>query len=129
MTQFVDALTQYCAPGATAFPAPYSDEWGADIESYDRLSMRDHLKTLDLSPTMRDMVDAMCSLVAFGDMNRSAATECMRVFAMSGCNTTHMLAALTAIKLKQGTRSLIDAMASQAKLTDIQLASPVRRVV
>ncbi len=128
MTQFVDAFTQFCAPGTALFPMPYSDEFGANLEQFDQRSMRDHLKTLNLSSTMRDMVDAMCSLVAFGDMNRSAATECMRVFAMSGSDTMHMLAVLTAIKIKKGTRALIEAIASQAKLTDIQLKSPVRCV-
>ena len=129
LNQFLEALGQYCAPGATLFPAPYSGQWGPDPEKYDQRSMREHFKTLKLSPAIRDVLDAMCSLIALGDLNSAAATEAMRVFALSAYSAHHLLAALTAVKLVKGTRALIEAIASQAKLTDIRLNSHVKRVV
>ena len=97
--QFVDALAQYCAPGATLFPAPYSEHGDRIRSGTTTRSMREHLATLKLPPAMRDAVDGMCSLIAFGPLDRAAATECMRVFALSGCSPIHMLAALSAVKL------------------------------
>jgi len=84
---------------------------------------------LQLPPVLRDAVDGICSVFALAPLDRAAATEAMRVFALSGCSPVLMFAALSATKLVSGTRSLIDAIASQAKLTDIRLKSPVRRVV
>ena len=78
---------------------------------------------------MRDAVDGMCSLIAFAPLDRAAATEVMRVFALSGCSPMQMLAALSAVKIVKGTRALIEAIAAQAKSADIRLKSQVRRVV
>jgi pseudooxynicotine oxidase len=128
MGQFLEGLAQYCAPGATLFPAPYSGQWGPDPQRYDERSMREHLGTLKLSPAIQDAVEAMCCLTAFGPLDRSAATEAMRLFALSWCSSLNMIASLSAIKLRKGTRTLVEAIASQAKLADIRLKSPVRRV-
>ena len=71
-------------------------------------------RRLKLSPAMRDAVDGMCSLIAFGRPRSRCRDRVMRVFALSGCSPMHMLAALSAVKLVKGTRALIDAIASQA---------------
>jgi hypothetical protein len=81
------------------------------------------------APELRDWVDAMCCLLAFGPIDQSAATEYFRTYALSGWSAAQMLAALSATKLVHGTRELIESIATQATLADIRLNSPVRRVV
>jgi monoamine oxidase len=129
MEQMLDAIARYSAPGAALFAKPFSEHWGPDSERYDDRTMHEHLASLPLPPLIRDAVDAMFSLIAFSPLDQASVIELLRVFALSGCSAEHMLAALTAVKLKSGTRTLIDAIASQAKLADIQLKSPVRRIV
>ncbi len=127
--QALDALGQFCAPGAALFPAPYSCRWGPDPQRYDDRSIREYLDSLSLTPMLRDVVDAMCSTVASAPLDQVAASEMMRVYALAGWNPSQMLAALSGTKIAGGTRSLIDAIASQAELTDIRLESQVRGVV
>jgi monoamine oxidase len=140
----VDALDQFCAPGETLFSEPYSERWGPDPEGFGDRSLREHLETLQVArqsvrgrhgqvvayrPEVRDWVEAMCCLLAFGLLDQSAATEFFRLYALSGGSAAQALAALSATKLVKGTRDLIDSIAAQATLADIRLNSPVRRVV
>ncbi|MET8152072.1 flavin monoamine oxidase family protein [Actinoplanes sp. NPDC049668] len=129
VAQAVDALAQYCAPGTTLFPEPYSGTWGPDPQNLDNRSMRRHLETLNVKPELRDWVEGMCCVTAFGPLDQAAATELFRFYALSGWSSEQMLAALSATKLVKGTRELIGAIAAQARLTDIRLSSPVRRIV
>ena len=131
LTRAFAALGEFLQPGAELFPAPYSTtgNWGPDPQGYDKRSMREQINAFEVEPEIRDWVEGMCCLVAFGPLDQSAVTEMMRLFALSGGSSEQMMAALSAIKLVKGTRSLIDAIASQATLTDIRLNSPVRRVV
>ena len=125
----VEVLDQFCAPGMTLFPEPYSESWGPDPQGYGEHSLRKHLETVQAAPELRDWVDAMCCLLAFGPIDQSAATEYFRTYALSGWSAAQMLAALSATKLVHGTRELIESIATQATLADIRLNSPVRRVV
>ena len=125
----LEALDQYCAPGLTLFPEPYTDRWGPDPQGLGDRSMREHLDTLQVAPELRDWVEGMCCLTAFGPIDQAAATEMFRLWALSSWNAAQLLAALSATKLLKGTRKLIESIAAQATLTDIRLNSPVRRVV
>ena len=128
MMQAFDALAQFCAPGAALYPAPYSGTWGPDLEHYGDRSMREHLASMQLPPLMRDVLDAMCTSYANAPLDRAAASELMRVYALAGYSPVQMFAALSGTKLASGTRALVEAIASQAKLAEIRLRSPVRRV-
>ena len=125
----LDALDQFCAPGMSLFSEPYSDRWGPDPQGLGDRSLSEHLETLQVAPELRDWVEGMCSLLAFGPLDQSAATEWFRTYALSGWSAAQALAALSATKLVKGTRELVDSIAAQATLTDIRLNSPVRRVV
>jgi len=92
-------------------------------------SAREYLQSLSLVPASRDAVDAMVTTIASAPLDRIAPSELMRIFALSAFDPVQMFAAWSSLKLATGTRSLIDAIAAQAKLADIRLRSPVRRVV
>jgi len=125
---FLEGFARYCEPAAALFPSPYSEQWGPDPQGFEALSMRAHLEGLDLPAEVRDMVEAMCCLTAHGSLDRAAATEIMRVYALAGSNALHYVAALSALKLAKGTRALIEAMAAQSHRTKIRLNAQVRRV-
>ena len=129
ITQALEALDQFCAPGMTLFPEPYAGTWGPDPHGYDEQSMRKHLETLRVAPELRDWVEGMCCTLAFGPLDQSAVTEWFRIYALSGWSVAQTMAAMAATKLVKGTRELINSIAGQATLADIRLNSPVRRVV
>nr|WSW48677.1 FAD-dependent oxidoreductase [Streptomyces sp. NBC_01001] len=79
-----EALDRFCPPGTTLFPEPYAEAWGPDPEGLGDRSMREHLQTLDAEPEVRDWVEGMCCLLAFGPLDRSAAIEFFRTYALSG---------------------------------------------
>jgi hypothetical protein len=77
-------------------------------------SLREHLETLQVEPELRDWVEGMACLLAFGPLDQSAATEFFRTHALSGWSAAQALAALSATKLVEGTRKLIDSIAAPA---------------
>ena len=129
MRRVLEALAQFCAPAAKLFPAPYAESPVPDPERYGDRSVREYLASLQLTPIVRDTMDAICSTCASAPLDQASASEMMRTFALSGWSPVQMFAALSSVKIATGTRSLIDAIASQATLTDMRLSSPVRRVV
>jgi pseudooxynicotine dehydrogenase len=125
----VGALARFCAPAASLFPMPYEDRPGPDPQRYGDRSVREVLgSAVELQPVPRDALDAICCTLGGAPLDQVSAAEIMRVFALAGCNPIRMFAALSGLKLADGTRSLIDAIASQAELTAIRLSSPVHRV-
>jgi pseudooxynicotine oxidase len=130
LTRAIAALGEFLQPGAELFPAPYSNtgNWGPDPQGYDKRSMREQINAFEVEPEIRDWVEGMCCLVAFGPLDQATISEMYRLYAESGQSPEQMLAVLGAMKILTGTRSLIEAIASQATQTDIRLNSPVRRV-
>ncbi|MFF1496602.1 flavin monoamine oxidase family protein [Streptomyces sp. NPDC058304] len=124
-----DAFDQFNAPAATLFPEPFLETLGPDPQGLGKRSLREHLETLQVAPELRDWVEGMCSLIAFGPLDQSGATEVFRTYALAGYSTAQDMAALSATKLVKGTRELIHCIAGQATLADIRLNSPVRRVI
>ena len=129
VTRAFDGLAQFCAPGAELFPAPYTASWGPDPKRYAQRTAREYLATLSLEPALRETVGAMVSTIANAPLDQVAPTDFMRIYALAGNNAVKMFDALTGTKIATGTRSLIDAIAAQAKLTEFRLKSPVQRVV
>lgn len=125
----LEAFDQFCAPGTTLFPEPFSETLGPDPQGMGDRSLREQLETFQAAPELRDWVEGMCSLIAFGPLDQSGATEVFRCYALAGYSGAQAMAALSATKLVKGTRELIHSIAGQATLADIRLNSPVRRVV
>ena len=123
-----EALAQFCAPAADLYPAPYSDRWGPDPQHYGDRSVREYLKSLKFDPLLRDALDGMWSTLASAPLDKAAASEMIRPFALAGYSPTQTFAALTGTKIASGTRALIEAIAGQAHGVEMRLGSPVQRV-
>ncbi|MFG2991219.1 flavin monoamine oxidase family protein [Streptomyces sp. NPDC048257] len=125
----LEAFGEFCAPGMTLFPEPFLETVSSDPDGLGGRSLREQLDAFKAEPALRDWVEGMCCLVAFGPLDRSGATEIFRCYALAGYSAEQAMAALSATKLVKGTRELINSIAGQATLADIRLNSPVRRVV
>lgn len=128
LMQVFEALTRFCAPAPTLFPAPYSGRWGPDPQRYGERSVREYLASLKLDPLTHDAVDGMLSTIVNAPLDQGAASDMIRVNALAGYNVAQMVAALSGTKIASGTRSLIEAMAGQAPGVEMRLNSKVTRV-
>ncbi len=125
----LEAFDEFCAPAVSLFPEPFSETLGPDPDGLGERSLREQLDTFKAEPALRDWVEAMCCLTAFGPLDQAGVTEVFRAYALAGHSAENFAASLSATKLVKGTRELINSIAEQATLTDIRLNSPVRRVV
>ncbi|MFD5936539.1 flavin monoamine oxidase family protein [Streptomyces sp. NPDC060333] len=123
------AFDEFCAPAVSLFPEPFSETLGPDPDGLGDRSLREQLDAFKAEPALRDWVEAMCCLTAFGPLDQAGATEVFRAYALAGHSAEQFAASLSATKLVKGTRELINSIAGQATLADIRLSSPVRRVV
>jgi monoamine oxidase len=128
LLQVLDVLGRVCAPAAELYPAPYSARGGPDPHGYRQRSARELLASLELPPTYRAALDAMCTTLASAPLERMAGSELMRVYALAGYKPVQLFAALAGTKLVAGTGALIRAIAADAKLTRLRLQSLVARV-
>lgn len=128
LSHVLDALGRLCAPAAELYPAPYSARGGPDPRGYRRRSARELLNALELPPTFRAALDAMCDTLASAPLDRMAASELMRVYALAGHTPVQLFAALAGTKLVAGTGALIDAIAAHAKRARLRLEAPVTGV-
>ena len=129
MKKLLEALARFCKPAAIAFAQPFSETTGTDIDRYAERSVREVLASLQVEPEIRDALDAIFSTCASAPLDQMAASEVLRTYALAGGSPIQMLAALSGTKLVSGTRSLIEAITSQASLSEVRLSSPVSRVV
>jgi monoamine oxidase len=129
MMQALEALGQFCAPAAELFPAPYSDRWGPDPQHYGDRSVREYLASMKLTPLTHDALDGMWSTLASAPLDKAAASEMMRVYALAGYTPTQTFAAVTGTKIASGTRSLIEAIIAQAHGVEVRTSARVQRIV
>ena len=128
MKKLLEALARFCKPAAIAFASPFAETTGTDTDRYAERSVREVLGSLQVEPEIRDTLDAILSTCASAPLDQMAASEVLRTYALSGYSPIQMLAALSGTKITSGTRSLIDAIASQATLAEVRLSSPVSRI-
>jgi monoamine oxidase len=125
----LEDLAKFCAPAAQMFPDPASGKIAADPLGLTERTARDYLDSFKFSSQVtRDFVDAFFTLTVFAPLDQGAAFELLRVYALSGSTPELLMASMTQQKLVTGTKGLIDAIASHAKLSEIRLGAVVKRV-
>ncbi|MDN3460712.1 NAD(P)/FAD-dependent oxidoreductase [Rhodococcus sp. APC 3903] len=122
MTQTVDRATELL-PNPFKF-APLNDE----LKVLDHMSIADKIAELDLDEEQRALVEGMWGLNFNGYPISGGYTQALRWAALAGGNWMLLFEACAKYKLEQGTKSLLDAIASQST-ADFRLDSQVCRVV
>ncbi|MFJ1566318.1 hypothetical protein ACIOG8_19185 [Streptomyces erythrochromogenes] len=70
----IQLLDQFCSPGTTLFPEPYTPDWGPDPEGIGDRSFREQPNSVKADPVLYDWLESMCCAVAFGPLDKSAVT-------------------------------------------------------
>lgn len=123
------SMTAVLAEARSLIPQPHdyyplSDE----LKALDAVSIRDKIEDLDLDPVGRALLDGMWALNFSGDPSRGAYTQALRWCALAGGDWKLMFEACATYKFARGTKSLLDAIASDAQAADIRLDTTVTAI-
>lgn len=121
MSQTVD-LAADLLPHPFKF-APVSDE----LKALDHISIADKIAEMDLDEEQGTLVEGMWGLNFSGYPTNGAYTQALRWAALTAGNWMLLFEACATYKLEHGTKSLLDAIASQST-ADVRLNSRVTRI-
>ncbi|MAQ30232.1 hypothetical protein A8B77_08885 [Erythrobacter sp. EhN03] len=93
----------------------------------DKISLQQRLNEASLSPGMKVFIDAYLTTTGSSVPSEIAWIDMLRVFAICGFSLTSMNDAVARYKVTGGTKTLLDAMAKEAR-PDIRLDAVVRSV-
>lgn len=122
-------MTASTAGSMELFPNPHSPEPGrTELKAADEVSIRQKLDELDLPSDQAELLDGMWALNFNGLPENSAWTQGLRWAALAGGNWQLLFEACAFYKLKNGTKSLLDAIAADASDAQIRTGAVVSTV-
>ncbi|MGQ4601388.1 FAD-dependent oxidoreductase [Nocardia sp. R6R-6] len=117
------------APSREVLPQPYDFfPLCEELNALEPVTLADKIAEQQLDPEGYALLDGMWALNFNGDPARSGYTQALRWCALSGGDWTLMFEACATYKLAGGTRSLIEAIATDAAGADIRLGATVTRI-
>lgn len=123
------SMCSVLADARAVLPQPYDYYPISDtLRALDAVTIKDKIDELDLDPVGRALVDGMWALNFSGDPSRGAYTQALRWCALAGGDWKLMFEACATYKFARGTKSLLDAIASDADGADIRLGTTVSAI-
>lgn len=121
-------LERFFEPSRVVLPRPYDPLFSGDIVAkFDRMTIRDRLDQLDLSPDDDAYLSALFSLESANSTAEGSFLSLMRWWAPAGHTYEGLEEAVFAYKLASGTVSLLDKIIADGG-AEVRLSTPVRRV-
>ncbi|QSE92637.1 FAD-dependent oxidoreductase [Rhodococcus pseudokoreensis] len=121
-------MTGVLAGSAELLPNPYQFRpVGDELEALDHFTIAEKIAALNLDQEQHDLVEGFWGLSFSGLPAVGAYTQALRWCALTGGNWQLMFEACATYKLKNGTKSLLDAIAAQST-ADVQFNSRVTRI-
>ena len=125
----IEAFQAFTADARSILERPWDihHSWDRVMEA-DKLSARDRLNSLDLTPLQRACMDSLITASAHNVAGEMSYVEALRWFSLAGFNDFLMfLDAVGRFSFKDGTISLINAMLEDGK-PEVRLSTPVKQV-
>lgn len=123
-----EAIDRYCHDARVVFERPFDPLFAADrVAQIDGQSVRDRLDAMDLPRETRDLLDGEWAGVGHAPNGETGLSVALRWYALSGWDGRLIHDTTGRYTLAGGTRSLIDAMVSDAR-PDVLLSAPVAAV-
>ncbi|MCZ9884712.1 flavin monoamine oxidase family protein [Arthrobacter sp. B2a2-09] len=97
------------------------------LAEVDKLSIQDRIDSLDISQEEKDLANGLWGAMGSAPCNEVGIVAAMRWYALSDFSIQTMFDAVGRYKFKNGTRSLIEAIADDS-LAEIRLSTPVALV-
>lgn len=123
-----DGMTRLLQRSREVFPNPFHFRPVTDEQKVlDQISVGDMIRQLDLDAEQHDLVEGMWGLNFSGKPTVGAFTQALRWAALTGGNWSLMFEACGTYKIVGGTKTLLNAIASQCQ-ADIRLNTTARRI-
>jgi monoamine oxidase len=124
--QAFQALT---AEARDVLPRPFDIRFNWEkVLKAEKLSARDRMDQLDLSPVQSTLLEGLCASSAHNSAANWSYVDLLRWSALAGYNDFLLyMDSAARFKLKDGTISLLDAMLEDGK-PEVRLSTPVRKV-
>jgi monoamine oxidase len=128
---FASGLRKYMAPAVEAFPRPfdplYSDAW----RRWDTLSSAAALDELRLPQPERDIVAGLAAINGHTHLGRIGYLDQLKWYALGAYDPLRLFENCARYRLEGGTRSLLDAIAADARAAGAELrtSTPVASIV
>jgi len=121
-----DGASRLCFDAREILPRPH-DPLSHDLSELDRLSIQDRIETLGFERELYDVNDATWATCCSAYCGETGLLAAIRWLALSGYDTRVMWDCLARYKIVTGTRSLIEAIASDGGL-EVRLSTPVATI-
>ncbi|MEM7304175.1 MAG: NAD(P)/FAD-dependent oxidoreductase [Pseudomonadota bacterium] len=126
--EMMPIFQHYFEASFTAWPFPYNAKANWDmLVDLDHQSALERIDELDLTPMQRITLISYLESCSHNKIENTSYVEMMRWFALSGHNLMALSESVGTYKLVQGTKSLINAIASDVT-ANIQLSTQVVKV-
>jgi monoamine oxidase len=119
-----EATRSFCHDSEEAFEQPFDPLRSRTLLELDGDSIEDRLQALPLSRHSRDLLSGLFSTLCSAPNREVALSVILRWYALAGWDLIRLLNAVGRYKLKEGTRSLVEAIVDDGQ-AEILLSTPV----
>jgi monoamine oxidase len=120
-------MDEFHEPAAAALPRPFDPFFSDAWRDADTRSVRDRLDELGLSGGRRALLEGVLATSCHGPLDQCSLVEMLRWWALPGRDLERYNDAVARFELRDGTRSLIDAIVADGGF-ELRLGAPVARV-
>jgi monoamine oxidase len=122
-----DGAARFCVEAEQILPRPYEPLFAEGVAEFDRLSVADRLNFLELSDEQRDLYAGFWATFCNAPCSDVGLVTMLRWWALGQRNFTLLMDAVARYKLRDGTKSLLEAMLADGA-PEVRLSTPVSRV-
>jgi len=126
-TMLEDGVARFCQDAERVLERPYDPLRSEGIAELDHLSVQDRLDQLGLPTEQRDVLAGLWSTCCSALCREGGLMTMLRWYALSNRSFSLMVDAVARYKLRNGTRSLIEAIVTDGK-PEVRLSTPVARI-
>jgi pseudooxynicotine oxidase len=122
-----EGAARFCVEAEHVFPRPYEPLFAEGVAELDRLSVQDRLDSLGLSNEQRDVHSGFWASFCHAPCAEGGLVTMLRWWALGQRNFRLLMDAVARYKLRDGTKSLLEAMLADGQ-PEVRLSTPVSRV-
>jgi pseudooxynicotine oxidase len=123
----VEGAARFCGEVEQILPRPYEPLFAEGVTELDRLSVQDRLDSLGLSDEQRDVLSGFWATSCQAPCAEAGLVTMLRWWALGQRDFALLMDALARYKLRDGTKSLLEAMVADGQ-PEVRLSTPVSRL-
>ena len=127
LTNIRDAFEKFNHDVWEMFPRPYQPLHNPKVKELDKLSVRDRIKTLDITDDQRTQLNSFMTLYGGDTTDKFGLAGMIKIYACGAWNYDAFADAETHYRIESGTMGLITKMVEDSG-AEVRLATPIYRI-